>query len=208
MHLTTEELRRWRQTGAAADRDRVVGHLADCDACGARYAELIRTRPVEAAGPGRFRAADFTVRGLEAFRAPSRRGSWVPAWAPAAAAVMVVVALAVGYLVGPARDGQPTYRGEASGVELVRPIDDRVPVADLVFEWHADADLGPFRLRVIDLAAPDAPVIDREDAHSGYKPTPEERQRLKPGITYRWFVEFRSPGGGVDTSPAGRFEIE
>lgn len=207
MHLTSEDLRRWQEGGADADRDRVIGHLAVCDACGARYAELIRTRPVETTA-GRFRPADFAGRGAGTFRAPSRRWGGLPAWAPAAAAALIVAAVGLGYLVGPARDSGSSYRGAAGGVELVRPVGERVPAATLVFEWRADAELGPFRLRVIDLAKPDVPAIDRENVRSGYEPTPEERRRLAPGITYRWFVEFRSPSGGVDTSPAGRFEIE
>ena len=41
VHLTREELQRWWDHGSPADRDRVVGHLAECDACGALYGEIL-----------------------------------------------------------------------------------------------------------------------------------------------------------------------
>jgi hypothetical protein len=207
MHLTVDELRRWREGGTEADRARIVGHLAVCDACGARYAEVIRTRPAEAA-PARFEPADFVARGERVFAPGSaRRWGWTTRWAPALAAALIVVA-GLAYVIGRPRERDAAYRGVGAGVELVRPIDARVAAAELVFEWRADEQLGPFRLRVIDLAAPEKPVIDRENARSGYTPAGDERQRLKPGVMYRWFVEYRSASGGVETSPAGRFEIE
>jgi hypothetical protein len=207
MHLTGEELRRWRDGEAEADRARIVGHLAVCDACGGRYAEMIRTEPIEAA-PSRFEPVDFVGCGERVFTpVPARRWGWTTRWAPALAAALIVV-VGLAYFAGRQGPRDAVYRGAGAGVELVRPIDARVAAADLVFEWRADEQLGPFRLRVIDLSAPEKPLIDRPGARSSYTPTDDERQRLKPGVMYRWFVEYRSASGGVDTSPAGRFEIE
>lgn len=207
MHLSADELRRWRDGEAEGDRSRIVAHLAACDTCGARYAEMARTRPA-GAPPARFVPADFVLRGEQVFAPPVRSRVGITRWAPAFGATLIVV-LGLGYFLGrDIVDPVAVYRGGAKAVELVRPIDTRVPASELVFEWRANERQGPFRLRVIDLAAADTPVIDRENVRSGYRPSDAERQRLKPGVTYRWFVEFRSASGGVDASPAGRFEIE
>ena len=206
-HLTTEHLRRWLDGEAEADRLQIVDHLAVCDACSARYAEMIRTQPTDTT-PARFSAADFVSRGERVLN-QAAPGRWrMPRWAPAFGAAFIVV-LAVGFFLGrDTVDRGTVYRGTEAGVELTRPIGGRVAATAVVFEWRADEQLGPFRLRVIDLAAPEKPLIDRANVRSGYRPTDEERQRFKPGVIYRWFVEFRSASGGVDASPAGRFEIE
>ena len=207
MHLSSEQLRRWRDGEAEADRRQVVGHMAICDACSARYAEMIRTQPIDTA-PARFEPADFVARGEQVFARPAR-GRWgMPRWAPAFSGALIVV-LGLGYLLNQdSFDREAVYRGAGAGIELMRPIDTRVAAADLVFEWRAGEQPGPFRLRVIDLAVPEKPLIDRENVRSGYRPTDQERQRFTPGVIYRWFVEFRSASGGVDASPAGRFEIQ
>jgi hypothetical protein len=206
MHLSAEQLRQWRDGEAEADRQQIVGHLATCDTCSARYAEMMRTRPIDTA-PARFDPADFVARGEQVFGVPAPSRWHIPRWATAFGAALIVV-LGLGYFLG--RDfvyRESVYRGAGASVELVRPIDSRVAAADLVFEWRADEQLGPFRLRVIDLAAPEKPLIDQGNVRSGYRPTGDERERFKPGVIYRWFVEFRSASGAVDASPAGRFEI-
>lgn len=210
MHLSAEQLRRWRDGEEESGREHIVEHLAACETCSARYAEMMRTRPIDgrSTAPARFEPAEFVARGEQVLNlpAPSRWG--LTRWAPALGAAALLV-LSVGYLLVPDQGSQePVYRGTGAGVELVRPIDSRVAAANLSFEWRAGEELGRFRLRVIDLAAPEKPLIDRENVTSGYRPTDEERQRFKSGVTYRWFVEFRSASGGVETSPAGRFEIE
>lgn len=206
-HLSADQLRRWRDGEAEADRPLIVGHLAVCGACSARYAELIRTRPVDAA-PARFEPADFVSRGEQVLGPPERSRAGITRWAPAFGMALIVVVGLSYLLVQDNIDPGAVYRGAGAAVELVRPIGARVRATDLVFEWRADQQPGPFRLRVIDLAAPEKPLIDRQNASSGYRPTDEERQRFTSGVTYRWFVEFRSASGGVETSPAGRFEIE
>ena len=198
VHLTLEQMQRWHAEGAG-DRDTIVSHLAACDACGLRYAELVRT-----AAPDTRAAFD-----VETFRAAGHRvGHWrlgrrATAWrvsaAAAAAAAVLVAAVYVSYpQFGPA----PVYRGDQSGVRLVQPsgIVDR---ADLVFVWEGPE--GAYRLRVVDLDAPDAPVIARDDVSSGYRPSAGELAALRAGVEYRWFVE--RPEGDALTSPAARFSV-
>ena len=69
-HLTRDELASWRRTAAEADRDRIVGHLAACDACAGMYADIIRDAVDER--PAHFNAADFRDAGYRVL-APTRR---------------------------------------------------------------------------------------------------------------------------------------
>jgi hypothetical protein len=68
-HLTRADLTRWRDAPDPADRDRIVLHLAECDECGALYADLMRTRPA-AAGPDELEPAAFMKAGFEAGPVP------------------------------------------------------------------------------------------------------------------------------------------
>ena len=62
-HLDRDEIVRWWQEGAPSDRHRFVQHLAECDACGALFGEVIDTRP-----------SDETSRGIAEIDALKRRG--------------------------------------------------------------------------------------------------------------------------------------
>jgi hypothetical protein len=48
-HLTRDDLERWARQGLPTDRDRIVGHLAQCDDCAALYARVLDGQPVEPA---------------------------------------------------------------------------------------------------------------------------------------------------------------
>ncbi len=63
-HLSSEQLQQWRDAPTEAARATVVEHLAVCDQCSQRYAELIRTRPLSDDRPT-LPLADFVARGLE-----------------------------------------------------------------------------------------------------------------------------------------------
>lgn len=63
-HLSSEQLQQWRDAPTEAARLTVVGHLAVCDECAQRYAELIRTRPLDDVRP-MLQMADFVARGRE-----------------------------------------------------------------------------------------------------------------------------------------------
>lgn len=197
MHLTDLELRAWHD-GRDEARDRVVAHLAECDRCGGRLAELLRTAPVDAA-PSAFDAEEFRAAGRAAgtFRAGPRRSLRRSVPAAAAAAAVIVAAVYLGSL----RRETPQVRGGSGAVVLVQPSGTIAPSA-LRFAWEGPS--GSYRLRVFDLASPDQPVIARDDAVSGYRPSAEELRRLRPGVSYRWFVE-RPESDAV--SPAGRFTL-
>jgi hypothetical protein len=201
-HLTDALLRRWVDAGDAADRDTVLEHIAACDACGARLADLVRTLPAEAE-PAHLEADDFRPRGYEALGRPADRRGWIGL----AAAAALALAVGAAYFRAPAMP-PPVTRGEAANVTLRHPVGETVDVNALVFEWDASGARGPFRVRVFDLAAPDTPVMTRDDAAPGFAPDRAERQRLTAGVRYRWFVEYTTDSGGTATSSAATFSIK
>lgn len=205
-HLDHDDLRQWRDDPQSSDRDRIVAHLAVCDVCGSRYAEMVRTAPATAVEPP-FGAEAFRARGYAVLAGPSRwrKALRMRALVPLAAAAALVFA-AGAYLLVP-RQPETVMRGGETGVELVRPSGVTVAAGDLRFEWRAPEDATRQSLFVFDLASLDEPVISREDVRTGYVPTEEERQRLRPGVTYRWFVEHRGPGGSTAASPSATFSI-
>jgi anti-sigma factor RsiW len=206
-HLTPEELRRWRDEGAEVDRQRVVTHLAECDACGARFAELVRT-PSPGALPVRLRPEEFRPRGHRAFahRQPGLM-RW-PALHPALAiaATLIVVAGIAALLAPDERSSNPVVRGTTASVVLQAPVGVVTDVSAVSFEWAGESTSG-YRLRVFDLSAPATPLIDRDVTGLGYDPTQEERARLRPGGTYHWFVEYQTAAGTATVSPAATFAV-
>jgi hypothetical protein len=99
--------------------------------------------------------------------------------------------------------GGGVTRGTTRQIELVSPANDAVADASVPFEWRAEAE-SACRLRVYDASRPEAPVVDRPAA-SGDRLSNAEATRFTANVTYRWFVECRSPGGDPTTSPSGRF---
>lgn len=205
-HLQDAELRSWLETPDPADRDRIVGHLAACDACSSRVAEMVRTAPL-AKTDSPFDAASFRSAGYHALRSgPGWRVRFpIRTLAPLGAAAAVVMILGGTYFVS-RREPARVMRGAATGVELIAPTGNAGARDALRFEWRAPDNTEPHALRVYDLASPVEPVISKDGVTSGYVPTAEERQRLKPGVTYRWFIEYRSPGETA-VSAAGTFSI-
>ena len=203
-HLDSAELQRWRDDPSPADRDRVVSHLAVCDACGSRYAEMVRTAPA-AEIDATLSADAFRARGYAAY---GRRRPWLLAFtrfAPLTAAAAVLIAVGV-YLLAPDRT-PGVARGGGAGADLLRPSRATVSADELRFEWTVPEGTTRQSLIVVDLSAPDEPVITRDEVRPGYVPTADERQRLKPGVTYRWFVESRTAAGATTVSPSATFSI-
>jgi hypothetical protein len=97
-HLLREDLVRWRDEGRAEDRERITAHLAECEACTAAFAEVVRTAPLAAAStkldPSKFVARGYAVR--KASKPATQFVSW-KAWAGAlSAAALVILIVFVG----------------------------------------------------------------------------------------------------------------
>jgi hypothetical protein len=181
-HLTHGELLAWRDRPGAADRERVVAHLAACNDCAALYAELIRTRPAELV-PSRFAPADFASSGYSVQRRAlggARLGKLVPLAVAALVAIVVLVPLLQD------RPGGPVASDAVRGgrLEIVAPVGEvRGP---LEFSWRFAAPAHLFRVDVKDENA--AELLSRSTAASHISPSADIDARFRPGGRYTWTV--------------------
>ena len=192
-HLTRDELVRWRDAGSAMDRERVVTHLAACDACGAAYISLLDTVPVEAT-PVVLRRDDFLSRGELAGGGHGRllglagrrlARPW-PAMAALAAAAVLAVALLPGLrntLVTSVPSPEPdTIR--ATTLLLVAPVGEAT--VPFEFTWRSPVQATRYRVDVMD---DDRRLLRSLTTNEERAPlTPELQSVLIPGARYQWTV--------------------
>jgi hypothetical protein len=179
-HLQREELVRWRDGAAEADRARIVGHLAECADCVAGYAELIRTRPAEGV-PSVLEPTAFVPRGHAALRPAASPGRHTWRWVPLAAAAALVVALAGPRLWVPRRQ-EPILRG-ADFSELTPQGPVRPPIE---FRWRTPVRASRYLVEVYD---PDRQPLWRGEAAGASLSAGEDlERRLQPGREYQWLV--------------------
>jgi hypothetical protein len=206
-HLTRDDLTRWRDAPNPADRDRIVLHLAACDECGALYAELMRTRPATA-GPEELEPAVFMKAGADAGPLPHDRTA--PATRPAmlrrlalplAAAAVLILGVTALLTREPA-----SFRGGDNELTLSAPSG-TVDGSALTFEWTTLPGTPAQRLLVYALDDPSQPVVDAKNVTSPLRLTGEQTTRLRPGIDYRWMIEFTTRDGRVETSAARGFRL-
>ena len=204
-HLTPDELQRWLADGSPADRDRVVSHLAACDACLAACAQMVRERPVDAA-PACLDEARFIPRGL-AVRTPPRPvrapvwGSWRLAVAAAALVVIAIVVPLSRRALAPSPEG--ATRG-AAGFSSIAPAGAVTP--PVVFRWHRFAAADRY---LVDVYGPDREHLASLTARDlQASPTPELAARLRPGEGYSWTVTaLDAAGEPIATTPLQEFRI-
>lgn len=197
-HLTRDDLVGWRDAPNPADRDRIVLHLAECDECGAAYAELMRTRPA-AAGPAGLDPAAFVRAGVGA--GPARHATWRRIAIPLAAAAVLV--LGVTTLV---RREAGSFRGGDAGVQLTAPSG-TVDAGAIAFQWTAAADSPSQRLLIYALDDPLVPIVDAKNVSSPLQLTAAQAATLRRGTDYRWMIEFTTRDGRVETSAATGFRL-
>jgi hypothetical protein len=184
-HLTRDELRRWHDTGAAGDRERILTHLAACPECRTAYAAVGHIDPEPAGEDYR----GFVTRGLAAYdnrNQPSRwrRALWLGV--PAAAAAVLLVALNVRQPVVPLSEPSTDVRGgTALAPEAPAGAVDRVTA----FRWSAPAGAARYRVTVRDAAGRE--MFSRESAQS---PITGIVLPLRPG-RYAWVVEALDASG-------------
>lgn len=208
-HLTDRELETWRDRPADADRTNVVAHLAACDACAARYAELVRVAPPDGAVP--IDVSAYLQRGREVGRAELKSaGAATPAsplvrWWPALAAA-AVIALVVLVPWRPPSVEPPVTRGGV-GLGAASPVGPVAVDAARTFRWTASDQKASFRLEVLD--SNDAVVYDVGINGALEATLPEDvAASLAAGREYRWSVSrLDARGEIVETSPAARFTI-
>jgi hypothetical protein len=189
-HLTADELKTWYEQGRANDRDRVIGHLAECEACRRTLSALAMSAEPDAAASPMVTAAEAVPLGYAARTAAPSTRSWAawlrPAYGLAGAAVLV---LAVVWLTTP-RGGDSdnavrsaellalTPSGEASGVQ---------------FKWESPFDAASFRVSVRD--AKGVLVMSLTTRESQAVPDASMRARLVAGESYEWRVAALDAAG-------------
>jgi hypothetical protein len=199
-HLTRDELVGWRDAPNPANRDRIVLHLAACDECGTLYAELMRTRPA-AAGPDALEPATFIKAGTAAGPILHRTVPWQRVAIPLAAAAVLILGVTTLLRREPA-----SYRGADHELTLAAPSG-TVDRSALTFQWTVPPATPSQRLLIYALDDPSQPVFDAKNVASPLRLTAEQAARLRPGIDYRWMVEFTTRDGRVETSAARGFRL-
>lgn len=203
-HPSLDELRQWHDGRLDHERERIVSHLAGCSACAARLASLVRAWEPEPRSAevdlASYRAAALRVG--DVLRTPRRAPSvrWL------AMAATLVLTIGAVLLQVTRRPNVEVTRGDtpAPGVTLVSPVGTSAADASLAFRWNGTG--GAVRLVVVDLDTGDA-AIDRRVDGNLYTPDPAERERLRPGREYRWFVVFEDADGVSRQTPAARLSI-
>ena len=198
-HLSDADLLAWRDQGAG--RDRVIDHLAVCDDCGARYAEMIRTRPA-GANPTVLRPDAFVGRGRQAWRdANARSWRWAAAGLAAAAALALVAVVDRPAARPAGRSEAPIVRG--GSLQAIEPVGDaRLP---LTFRWSSPVEASSYRLEVSDATHV---VYAGTTPGDTLEAPPALASRLAPGARYSWrIVALDASGEPLAESPAASFVL-
>jgi len=183
-HLTREELQRWWTEGHPPDRARVVAHLAECDDCGALYAEVIDAQPVAPLTPDTPALVARAYGVHRRFQADRGRRWPLPALAGLAAAATVVAALALPLLTDRAR--RPAIEEETPRGSSLQPLSP-VGAVDppIVFRWSSPIASDGYIVEVRD----DARLLFRISSDRTVVELPlEHAATLAPGRAYSWTV--------------------
>jgi hypothetical protein len=182
-HLTRQELTRfWR--GEAADRERTLAHLAECDDCGALYGEIVDAEPPppEAVPPG------LRARGRRVYRSADA-GPRFAVWR-FALPVAVLAAAAVAVTMIPRQTpSPPAVPSPASGLRgtgLVALEPNGELEAPFVFRWSSAVQPASYAVEVRDARGS---IVLRQDSRSErHALDAAARARLAPGARYEWRV--------------------
>lgn len=192
-HLTRADLVAWRDTPAELDRGRIVGHLAECDACSALYAELIRTRAPEPA-TAHFDREAFARRGYGAVQTPPgrvlvfQRKLFIPL-AAAAALLLVLWLPSTRRTVEEGRDPAPVMRGGrpdalAPAGQVGGPIE---------FRWTSPMAADRYAVEVKDAAG--QRLFYRETRDTRLAADAALESALRPGVRFSWTVTALDAAG-------------
>jgi hypothetical protein len=198
-HLSIDELRRWLETPSETDRGRILKHLATCEPCASRYAELVRTigEPVTETPAD---VSAFLARG-RAMRPPQRTAAWWAArlvpLAAAAAALLFIVAMPR----PPVDTGVVTRGGSLRAAAPQGTI-----AAPLEFRWESDVAASRYLIEVVDGSG--RRVLEARTDASPYRLPEDSREPLESGVDYRWMVTALDPRGEpLATSALTTFRI-
>lgn len=188
-HLTLAELTRWIDEGRADERERVLSHLASCDACRAALADMVRMQ-LPAVQSTRFDARDFVTKGHDAYPGTTRNATrWN--WRMAVAASGVAAGLLLAAVVIPplfrtaSESGTIPAETRGGDVRLIEPSGEvRAPFE---FRWASPVAASRYRVSVFGAGHR---VIYTESSRIERLPVPPDlRARLSQGGEYTWSVD-------------------
>ena len=188
-HLTDEELVRWRDEGDPKDRDRVLGHLATCDDCRQRLADLVRNAPA-AAAQTTFDPAPFIERGSHVI-APRRRWAMPSLWLGLGG--LAVAAASLFLVLRPAPVPPIEVRG--SELQALKPAGNVTSVTE--FFWTSPYAAPKYRIIVRHPAG--AVILQLESPRESAPLDAESRAKLAAGA-YEWIVDALDATGAVVSS--------
>lgn len=201
-HLTAADLKSWYEHGRDEDRDRVIGHLAECTDCRRALSALAIADEAPVSAPA-VTTEEVVPLGYAA-RHPSPAASWLgwlrPAYGLAGA---VVIVLAVLWLTRP---GAPAIDDAVRGTELVA-MTPTGSVNDIEFKWQSPFEASAYRVVVRDTTG--VLIFNLETNASSVKPEPAMRARLTVGETYSWQVTALDRAGStIAESRVATFRVQ
>lgn len=191
-HLTAGELKTWYEQGRADDRDRVIGHLAECEACRRSLSALAMAAEPDAVVSPKVTAAELVPHGYGARKeAPSTRSwaAWLrPAYGLAGAAMLV---FAVVWLTT-SREGNQDQPVRSAELLALSPAGTTSAV-DL--RWESPFAAARYRVVVRDAAG--AVVFRGETSASSLVVDQSARAQMATMVEYTWTVSALDAAGEV-----------
>lgn len=171
----------------------------------------MRTRPATA-GPEELEPAAFIKAGAEAGPVPQATTARAAQSTRLAILRRVAIPLAVAAVVilgvtTLLRRDSASFRGGEHELQLSAPSG-TVDKGALTFQWSTLPGTPAQRLLIYALDDPSQPVVDAKNVTSPLRLTAEQAARLRPGIDYRWMIEFTTRDGRVETSAARGFRLQ
>jgi hypothetical protein len=182
-HPSSDELRAWYEQGSAADRKRIIGHLAECDACRRSLAAMAAADDSVPVSTPIVTAAEAAPLGYAARKADTGSlGAWAWLHNPlvrlaGAAAVVALVFWVTTPTVNQTRRAIPTMStGTSGGTGTAQE-----------FRWESPFQAPQYRVSVRD--AKGVLIFSGETTASPFRPNETMRSQLVAGETYTWKVE-------------------
>ena len=191
MHLSDGDLKTWYEQGRAEDRERVIGHLAQCDQCRRALAAIAAAAPA-LDGPVSVTVKEAVPMGYAArpgARAHSAWSAWLrPAYGLAAAAVVIVGVL---WVTSPARNvDEDAIR--SSELLALSPAGSTNVVE---FKWESPLVAAKYRVVVRDAGG--ALVYTGETAASPLTVDAAVRSHWATMTEYTWTVSALDAAGEI-----------
>jgi hypothetical protein len=188
-HLSPGQLTAWFEDGRAADRDRVIGHLAECESCRKALAMMTVAAKPEVSSPV-VRIEDAVRRGYAARPAAEQpQWSWLrPVYALAGAAALILATI---WIATP----RPS---DVENVVRSAELTAQAPAGatnSLEFKWTSPLQASRYRVTVRDAVG--VLVFSGETTASSLAADESIRGKLATMVDYSWTVSAIDADGNV-----------